>query len=83
VTVETVSRYAVRHAWAADGRTNKHQVATAIAALFPEMEPCVPRVRRDWDSEDARTGAFDAFSLLLHVRKTETEGSTQALRVCA
>jgi hypothetical protein len=82
--VETVSRYAVRRAWAADGRTNKHQVATAIAAMFPEMEPCVPRVRRDWDSEDARTGVFDAFSLLLRVRKTRTEEPTsQALRACA
>ena len=81
VPVETVSRYAVRRARAADGKTNKHQVATGIAALFPEMEPCVPRVRRDWDSEDARTGVFDAFSLLLHVRESETgEIASPALR---
>ena len=84
VAVETVSRYAVRRAWAANGKRNKQQVATGIAALFPEMEPSVPPVRRDWDSEDARTGVFDAFSLLLHVRKTETVDSTvQALRACA
>ena len=84
VAMETVSRYVVRRAWAADGRTNKHQVATAIAAMFPEMEPCVPRVRRDWDSEDARTGVFDAFSILLHVRESETgEITSQALRACA
>lgn len=84
VPVETVSRYVVRRAWAAIGQTNKHQVATAIAAMFSEMEPCVPRVRRKWDSEDPRAGVFDAFSLLLHVRKTETrEPISQALRACA
>jgi len=84
VAVETVSCYAVRSAWAADGKTNKHQVATAIAAMFPEMKPCMPRARRKWDSEDPRAGVFDAFSLLLHVRKTETANSTaQALRACA
>ena len=83
VAVETVSRYAVRRTWAALGQTNKHQVATAIAEMFPEMEPCVPRARRDWDSEDARTGVFDAFSLLLHVRESETrEATSQALRAC-
>lgn len=84
VAVETVSRYAVRRAWAALGQTNKHEVATAIAALFPEMEPCVPRLRRDWDSEDARAGVFDAFSLLLHIRDTEiVDSASQALRACA
>jgi len=81
VPVEMVSRYVVRRAWAACGRTNKHEVATGIAALFPEMEPWVPRVRRDWDSEDARAGVFDAFSLLLHVRKTEiVDSASEALR---
>jgi hypothetical protein len=84
VAVETVSCYAVRSAWAADGKTNKYVVAKGIAAMFPEMEPCVPRVRRKWDSEDPRAGVFDAFSLLLHVRKTETgEPVSQALRAWA
>jgi hypothetical protein len=83
VAVEAVSYYAVRSAWAACGKTNKHEVATGIAALFPEVEPWVPRVRRDWDSEDARAGVFDAFSLLLHMHKTETVDSAQALRACA
>jgi hypothetical protein len=74
----------VRRAWAAIGRTNKHEVATAIVAMFPEMEPCAPRVRRKWDSEDPRAGVFDAFSLLLHVHKTETgEPIFQAVRARA
>jgi hypothetical protein len=84
VAVETVSCHAVRSAWAADSKTNKYAVAKGIAAMFPEMEPCMPRARRKWDSEDARAGVFDAFSLLLHVRKTETVHSTaQPLRACA
>jgi hypothetical protein len=85
VAVEKVGRYAVHSAWAALGETNKHRVATAIAALFPEIVPCVPPVRRKWDSEDPRTGVFDALSLLLYVRKTETDEATtsQALRACA
>jgi hypothetical protein len=71
VVVRKVSRYAVRRAWREHGRTNKHQVGAAIAALFPEMEPYVPRARRDWDSEDARTGVFDAFSLVLQMFQAE------------
>jgi len=76
VPVETVSRYVVRRAWAAIGQTNKHEVATAIVAMFPEMEPCAPRVRRKWDSEDPRAGVFDAFSLLLHIFKVQDEEDT-------
>src|ERR1051326_4129879 len=76
VVVEKVSRYAVHRTWAALGETNKHQVATAIAALFPEMEPCVPSVREAWDSEDPRTGVFDALSFLLYVRETATGEAT-------
>jgi hypothetical protein len=84
IAVEKVSRHAVHRAWAVLGQTNKHQVATAIAADFPEMEPCVPPVRRKWDNEDPRTGVFDALALLLHVRKIETgEPTSQALRACA
>lgn len=84
VAVETVSRYAVRRAWAARGKTNKQHVAAAIATMFPEMEPYVPRVRRKWDTEDPRAGVFDAFSLLLHIRKTEAgEPISQALRAYA
>lgn len=84
VAVEKVSRHAVHCARAACGETNKHEVATAIAARFPEMEPCVPPVRRKWDNEDPRTGVFDAFALLLHGRKTEAEEPTsQALHACA
>jgi len=84
VAVEKVSRYAVHRAWAALGQTNKHQVATAIAERFPEMEPCVPPVRRKWDSEDPRTGVFDALSFLLYIREAETGETTfQALRAWA
>jgi hypothetical protein len=86
VSVRKVSRYAVRQSWRERGETNKHDVAAAIGTMFPEIQPYVPRVRRDWDSEDARTGVFDALSLLLDVFDTETdvtEGVTsKGLRAC-
>ena len=67
VVVKKVSRYSVRLRWKERGRTTKHTVAVAIATMFPEMEPFVPRARRRWDIEDPRSGVCDAFSLLLHV----------------
>jgi hypothetical protein len=71
VVVEKVSRYAVRRAWRERDKTNKHEVAAAIADMFPEIEPYVPRERRTWDSEDPRTGIFDAVSLVLEGQRSE------------
>jgi 5S rRNA maturation endonuclease (ribonuclease M5) len=71
VAVKKVSRYSVRLSWREQGRTTKHTVGEAIATMFPEMAPFVPRARRRWDIEDPRSGVRDAFSLLLHVFKTE------------
>jgi hypothetical protein len=67
LTVHLVSRYDVRQAWAARGKTRKHVVAAAIAAMFPEIEPLVPRIRKAYNAEQARADIFDAVSLVLHV----------------
>ena len=40
-------------------------MAAAIAALFPELEPIVPRKRKVYRSEEARAEIFDAISLAL------------------
>jgi len=66
VTVQTVCRYEVRQAWAARGRTRKHAVAAEIGAMFPEIEPLVPRIRKVYNAEQARADIFDAVSLVLH-----------------
>jgi hypothetical protein len=66
VTVLTVSRFAVRYAWACRGATRKHAVAAEIGAMFPEIEPLVPRMRKVYNAEQARADIFDAVSLVLH-----------------
>ena len=71
VTMRKASRYAVRRAWFARGRKNKHEVGVALAAMFPEMELFVPRRRKAWTSEDARAGISDALAVVLHVCGTE------------
>jgi hypothetical protein len=67
VIVILVSRYEVRQEWAERGLTTKQQVATAIAAMFPEFDPLVPRPRKTYRSEAARTDIFDAASLVFSV----------------
>ncbi|HEV7766391.1 MAG TPA: hypothetical protein VGQ76_15410 [Thermoanaerobaculia bacterium] len=66
VRVVAVSRFAVRREWAERGLTRKHAVAESIGAMFPEIEPLVPRKRKVFRSEEARTEIFDAASLVLH-----------------
>jgi hypothetical protein len=72
VEVRRVSRYAVRRAWREQAKTNKHTVAAALAADFPEIGPYVPRQRRTWESEDPRTGIFDALVLVLEAASLST-----------
>ena len=65
VTVLAVARHEVRRAWAAHGLTNKHGIAAMIAAMFPEVEPLVPRRRKPYQSDQARADIFDAISLVM------------------
>jgi uncharacterized protein with PIN domain len=71
ITVHTVSRHEVREAWATRGKTRKHAVAAEIGAMFPEIEPLIPRIRKVYDGEQARADIFDAVSLVLHVFPVE------------
>jgi len=77
IEVHTVSRFDVRQEYAARGQTRKHAVAASIAALFPELEPLVPRKRKVYRSEDARADIFDALSLLLHVWPASSEDTSR------
>lgn len=67
VIVRLVSRYEIRRAWGARGKTKKHAVAVEIGAMFPEIEPLIPKVRKVYNSEQARADIFDAMTLVLHV----------------
>jgi hypothetical protein len=67
LVVTSVSRAAVRAEWLTRGASNKFGVATAIAELFPVLDMILPRIRKPYRSEVARTDVFDAASLVLHV----------------
>jgi hypothetical protein len=43
----------------------KHDIALALASIFPELGPRLPRPRKPWMSEDERMNIFDAVSLAL------------------
>lgn len=70
IEVAEVSRSEVQKAFAESGKT-KHEIAVALARLFPELEPRLPRKRKPWMSEDERMSIFDALSFaLVALRKT-------------
>lgn len=83
VTVVTVGRRDVRESYAKRGMTRKHSVAAELAAMFPEVEPLVPRARKVYRSEEARAEIFDAISLVLHAFPVETGGDAFERRAAA
>lgn len=64
IAVRSVSRHEVQGAFS-DSGTTKYEIALAIARMFPELEPRLPRERKPWMSEDKRMSIFDAMSFAL------------------
>ena len=60
IRVRSLSRVKVKQAFSEAGASNKQDIATAIAARFPELTPRLPRCRKPWMSEDYRMSIFDA-----------------------
>ena len=56
---------------------NKHEIARAIAEIYPELKPRVPPPRKVWMSQDERTGIFDAaaFALAYYFEQPEAPAS--------
>jgi hypothetical protein len=42
---------------------NKHQIASTLAARFPDLISVLPPKRKAWQSEDYRMSIFDAAAL--------------------
>jgi len=63
IAVVNVSRNQVRATFGE--RSTKHDIAVAIAEVFPELVPRLPRKRKLWTSEDERMNIFDALSFVL------------------
>ena len=53
----------------------KHQIATAITNLLPELTPSLPKPRKPWMSEDSRMSIFDAAAMALRFFAQQEEGS--------
>lgn len=64
LAVAAVSRQAVKDHFSGSG-TTKHEIATAISRLFPELKPQLPRKRKIFDAEDRRMAIFSAVSFAL------------------
>ncbi|HQU07583.1 MAG: hypothetical protein B7X04_01390 [Parcubacteria group bacterium 21-54-25] len=78
VPLRRYSRGHVRAFFSNYDATTKYQIATAIAAWLPELEPRLPPVRKPWMSEDYRMAIFDAASLSLthfHHSRGEERGA--------
>jgi hypothetical protein len=46
-----------------DSDRNKHEIATAVAAHYPELSPCLPAKRKPWQSEKYGMSVFEAAAL--------------------
>ena len=63
ISVVRVQRDQVRKAFG--GNSTKHDVAVAIASVFPELTSRLPSKRRLWESEKEQMNVFDALSFAL------------------
>lgn len=76
IKVAEVTRRDVQAVFAESGKT-KYEIAVALARLFPELEPRLPRKRKPWMSEDERMSIFDALAFALVVLREMSSGEPQ------
>jgi len=56
--------------------TTKHEIASAVARLLPELAWQLPRKRKPWESEHYRMAIFDAAAgVVVHTTVTRTEST--------
>lgn len=60
--VQRVARRKVQRYFAGGKPAMKRQVAVALTERFPELEICLPPVRKPWMREDDRMSIFDALA---------------------
>ena len=70
--VRRYCRQELRAAFTAQGAATRYQIATVIAARFPEFEAALPPPRKIWMSEDRKLAIFDAISLVVTFFHAET-----------
>ncbi len=74
IAIRFATAGAVRKVIAAHAR-NKHELASALAAHYPELASRLPPKRKIWQSEDYRMSIFDAAALgvVFFTRQANTE----------
>jgi ribosomal protein L17 len=65
VATRRYARSNIRGRFGASGATNKHEIAQAIATVYPQLRRFVPPKRKIWLPEHYRMAIFDAASLAL------------------
>lgn len=60
----------------------KYDIASALAARFPEIKPWCPPRRKIWLTEDPRINIFDALSLAVtHLTRAPKDGTRRAIEL--
>lgn len=65
LTLVRYSRATVRHTFREAGAITRYEIAQIIASTIPAFSHRVPRLRKQWQSEDHRLAVFEAASLAL------------------
>jgi len=79
IRTRAFSRPQIRDAFQTRDARTKHEIATVIAKLLPELGPRLPRLRQPWMSEDSRMAIFDAVALALTYYATRRSRETRDL----
>ncbi len=75
--IATMSEKAVKKFFESYGFRTRHEIASALATLFPELASRLPPSRRKkpWKAESARMSIFDAARLGIFFSCSESNGS--------
>ena len=63
IPVRLMNRIEMKKAFCLFRAKSKHEIASMLAEVFPELLPRLPAKRRIWESEHPRMAMFDAIAL--------------------
>jgi Holliday junction resolvasome RuvABC endonuclease subunit len=72
------SRLKVIKVFSLAGARTKHEIATVIATMFPELAPQIPPPRKPWMNENHRMSIFDAVAFALTFFHTQDKAGGAA-----
>lgn len=71
IRVRSIHRTELRIVLTGNARANKHDIAVAVCARFPELTRHLPPKRRPWMTEDDRINLFDAVAVAVMARESD------------